>query len=75
MMFPGERVLARISKMSVQNNNSCPDLVSQLLQILIIIPTTFVRLLFLKGQFTHKPCHRRCFSGKIFGYCPQKSKW
>ena len=70
------RVLARISKMPVQNSNlkifAHPDLVTNLLQILI--PATFNSLVCQKGQFTLQLCPRRWFVRKIFGYYNHKSK-
>ena len=69
-------VLARISKMPVQNSNSkisaCPDLARELLQILI--PTTFNSLLCQKGQFTYQPCQRRWFVRKVYCYYHPKVK-
>ena len=55
-------VLARISKMPVQNSiinkiSARPDLATQLLQILM--PTTFNSLSYQKGQFTLLPSLRR----------------
>ena len=68
------RVLARISKMPVQNSNfkisSCPDLATYLLQILI--PAIFNSLVCQKGQITLQLCPRRWFVWKIFGYYTQK---
>ena len=70
------RVLARISKMPVQNSNlkffTCPDLATNLLQILI--PATFNSLVCPKGQFTLQLCPRRWFVRKIFVYYPPKSQ-
>ena len=71
------RVLARISKMPVQNSNSKisahPDLATQLLQILIT--TTFNSLLCQKEQFTLQPCQTNWFVWKIFDYkLPPKSQ-
>ena len=64
------RVLARISKMPVQNSNfkisARPDLATNLLQILI--PATINSLVCQKGQFTLQLCPRRWFVRKIFGY-------
>ena len=61
--------------MPVQNskskNSARPDLATELLQILI--PTTFDSLMYQKGQFTLKPCHRRWFVRKIFGYYENSS--
>ena len=55
------RVLARISKMPVQNTNfkisARPDLATYLLQILI--PATFNSLVCQKGHFTLQQCPRR----------------
>ena len=55
------RVLARISKMPVQNSNSkisaCPDLATHLLHILI--PATFNNRMCQKGEFTLQVCPRR----------------
>ena len=66
------RVLARISKMPVQNSHSKistrPDLATNLLQILI--PTTIDSLLCQKGHFTRQLCPRRWFVMKTFGYYP-----
>ena len=71
-----DRVLARISKMPVQNSNfkisARPDWVTNLLQILI--PTIFYSLLCQKGQFTLQLCPRRWFVSKILGYYPPKVK-
>ena len=73
--YPG-RVLARISKMPVQNSNfkrnSRPDLAIYLLQILI--PATFNILVCQKGQLTLPLCPRRWFVRKIFGYYTSKLK-
>ena len=59
----GYRVLARISKMPVQNINSKisarPDLATKLLYI--FIPTTSNSQLCQKGHFTLQPCPRRWF--------------
>ena len=69
-------VLARISKMPVQNSNfktfAPPDLVTYLLQIRI--PATFNSLVYQKGQFTIQLCHRRWFLRKMFGYYTLKVK-
>ena len=63
------RVLARISRMPVQNSNfkisARPDLAINLLQILI--PATINSLVCQKGQFTLQLCPRRWFVTKIFG--------
>ena len=76
MEIARDRVLARISKMPVQNNNfkisARPDLVTYLLQILI--PATFNSLVCEKGQFTFQLCLRRWFVMKIFGYNTPKVK-
>ena len=57
------RVLARISKVSVQDSihkvSAHPDLATQLLQILV--PATFSSQLCQKGQFTLQQCPRRWF--------------
>ena len=70
------RVLARISKMPVQNSNfkisARPDLAINLLQILI--PATINSLVCQKGQFTLQPCPRRWFVTMIFGYYTPKIK-
>ena len=70
------RFLARISKMPVQNSNfknsACPDLATNLLQILI--PATSNSLVCQKGQFTLQLCPRRWFVRKIFGNYTQKVK-
>ena len=71
------RVLARISKVPVQNSNSkisvCPDLATNLLQIRI--PTTFNSLLCQKKQkFTLKLLSERSFVRRILVYYPQKVK-
>ena len=72
----GCRVLARISKMPVQNSNfkisARPDLAINLLQILI--PATINSLVCQKGQFTLQLCPRRWFVTKIFGYYTPKIK-
>ena len=61
------RVLARISKMPVQNSNSKisarPDLATYLLQVLI--PATINSLVCEKGQFTLQLCPRSWFVRKI----------
>ena len=70
------RVLARISKMPVQNSkfkiSARPDLATNLLQILI--PATINSLVYQKGQFTLQLCPRRWFVRKMFGYYTQKVK-
>ena len=70
------RVLARISKMPVQNSNykisARPDLATDLLQSLI--PTTFNSLLCQKWQFTYLLCHRKWFLRIIFVFTPKMSK-
>ena len=70
------RVLARISKMPVQNSNlkisARPDLATNLLQILI--PATINSLVCQKGQFTLQLCSRRWFVRKMFGYYTQEVK-
>ena len=70
------RVLARILKLPVQNNNSKisahPEVATTLLPLLI--PSTFNSLMCQKGQFTYLSCHRRWFVRKIFGYYPPKVK-
>ena len=62
------RVLARISKMPVQNSNfkisARPDLATRLLQILI--PKILYGLLCQKRKFTPQLCHRKWFGRKIF---------
>ena len=74
-MDPG-RVLAKISKMPVQNSNfnisARPDLATYLIQI--PIPATIYSLVCHKGQFTLQLCPRRWFVGKIFFITTQKSK-
>ena len=69
-------VLARISKMPVQNSNfkmfARPDLATNLLQILI--PATFNSPVCQKGQFTLQLCPRRWFVLKISGYYTSKVK-
>ena len=76
LLFVGSMVLARISKMPVQNSNfkisARPHLAIDLLQILI--QATFNSLVCHKGQFTLQLCPRRWFVRKIFVYYPQKSK-
>ena len=76
MFAPAYRVLARISKMLVQNSNfkisARPDLATNLLQILI--PATSNSLVCQKGQFTLQLCPRRWFVRKIFGYYNPKVK-
>ena len=73
---PRSRVLARISKMPVQNSNfkfsARPDLATYLLQILI--PATINCLVHQKGQYTLQLCLRRWFVKIIFGYYTQKVK-
>ena len=70
------RVLARISKMPVQNSNfkisACLDWATNLLQILI--PTIFNSLMCQNGQFTLELCPRRWFVSKILGFYPPKVK-
>ena len=70
------RVLARISKMPVQNSyfktSAHQDLGANLFQI--STPTTFNILLCQKGQFTLQPCRRIWFVREIFGYYPPKVK-
>ena len=68
---PHSIVLARISKMPFLNcyipkflHTSCPDLASQLLQVLI--PTAFNGILCQKGQFTLQPFPRRFLEEKIW---------
>ena len=74
--YLGIKVLARNSKMPVQNSNfkisARPDLATNLLQI--IIPATINSLVCQKGQFTLKLCSRRWFVKKVFGYCTPKYK-
>ena len=74
-MDPG-RVLARTSKMPVQNSNfnisALPDLATYLIQI--PIPATINSLVCHKGQFTLQLCPRRWFVGKIFCYYNPKVK-
>ena len=69
-------VLARISKMPVQNSNfkitAHLDLATYLLQTLI--PATINSLVCQKGQFTLQLCPRRWFVRKIFGYYTPKVK-
>ena len=71
------RVLARITKMPVQNSNSKssarPDLATNLLQILI--PGICNSLLCQKGQFTLQQCPRRWLVRNIFGNYPPKVKF
>ena len=73
------RVLARNSKMPVQNSNfkisARLDLATNLFQILI--PTTIKSLMCKKGQCTLQLCPRRWFVRKylnITRFTPQKSK-
>ena len=70
------RVLARISKMPVQKSyfkiSACPDLATNLLQILT--PATINSLVCLKGQSTLQLCPGRWFVWKIFGYSTPKFK-
>ena len=70
------RVLARISKIPVQNSNFKisvrPDLATYLLQILK--PATINSLVCQKGQFTPPLCPRRCIVRTIFDYYTQKVK-
>ena len=70
------RVLARISKMPVQNSNfkisARPDLTTYLLQILI--PATFNSLVCQKEQLILQLCHKRWLVRKIFGYYTPKVK-
>ena len=70
------RVLARNSKLPVQNSNfkilACPDLATYLLQILI--PATFNSLVYQKGLFTLQLCPRRWFVEKMFGNYTLKVK-
>ena len=71
------RVLARISKIPVQNSNSkisaCPDLATDLLQILTL--TTFNSILCQKCQFTLQLCPERLCFGKCLVITPKKSKF
>ena len=74
------RVLARISKMSVQNSNSknsaCPDLA--IYQTQILITTSCNSILCWKGSFTLQPCLRRWLVSKIFSYYllpPKSQNW
>ena len=70
--FTGVRgmVLVRILKVPVQTSNfkisACPDVATQLLQILI--PTTFISLLCRKEQFSHQLCPRNMSHMKVFNY-------
>ena len=70
------RVLARISKMPVQNSNfkfiTRPDLATSLFQIPIL--TTFNNLSCEKGQFTLQLWPRRWFVREILGYYSPKVK-
>ena len=70
------RVLARISKVPVQNSyfkiSARPDLATYLLQILI--PATFNSLVCEKGQFTLQLCPRRWIVRDLFGYYIPKVK-
>ena len=70
------RVLARISKMPVQNSSfkisACSDLTTYLLHNLI--PATFNSPVCQKGHFTLQPCPRSCFVRKIVGYYTPKVK-
>ena len=72
----GTRVLARISKMPVQNSNfkisACPDLATNLLQI--PIPATVNSLVCQKGQFTLQLCPRIWVVRKLLGYYLPKVK-
>ena len=72
----GGRVLARVSKMPVQNrkfiSSARPDLATNQLEILI--PATFNSLVCQKGQYTLHLCIRRWFVRKIFGILPPKSQ-
>ena len=69
-------LLARISKMPVQNSNfkisACPDLATQLLQILI--PATINRLVCQKGQFTLQLCPRIWFV-RTWLLLPKSQNW
>ena len=69
-LTPQYRVLAKISKMSVQNSYfktfALPDLATSVLQILI--PATFNSLVCQNGQFTLQLCPRRWFVRKMLGY-------
>ena len=62
--------------MPVQNSNfkisARPDLATNLLRF--IIPNTSASLSCQKEQFTLKPCPKRWFVRKIFGYYPPKLK-
>ena len=70
------RVLARISKMPVQNSNfkisARPNLATYLLQTLI--SATINCLVCQKGQYTLQICLRRWFVKKIFVYYSPKVK-
>ena len=76
LLYTAGRVLARISKMLVQNSNfknfARPDLATYLLQILI--PATFNSLVCQKRQFTLQLCSRRWFVRNIFVNYPPKIK-
>ena len=70
VLITSTRVLARISKMPVQNSNfqisARPDLDTN--QFPILIPSTTDCLVYQKGQYTLQLCLRRWFLRKIFGY-------
>ena len=73
------RVLARISKMPVQNNNfknfARPDLATYILQILITATfNSLVTVVCQKGQLTLQLFPRRWFVWKISGYYTPKVK-
>ena len=64
--------------MTGQNTNhkisACQDLATQLLQILIHVPTIFSSLLCQQGQLEFQSClRRRRFVRKRFSYYPQKT--
>ena len=69
------RVLARISKMPVQNSkfkiSAHPDLAINLIQILI--PTTINSLLYQEGQSTLQLCLRIWFLSEEFGQYKPKA--
>ena len=69
------RVLARISKLPVQNINfkisARPDLATNLLQMLTL--ATINSVVCQKGQFTLQLCPRGWFVKKIFGYFTPKA--
>ena len=67
------RVLARISKMPVQNSSS--KIILNLLQIYFkSLYQLHINAYCVKKAFTHQQCPIKCFVRKVFGYYLQKVK-